>query len=86
MKWEDVRKQYLEQWVVFEALSAHTDHDIRHIDDLAVIDCFSEARDAMKRQHELHKRSPEREYYFFHTSRDSLDIMERPWTGIRGAG
>lgn len=84
MKWEDVRRQYAEKWVVFEALSAHTDQDICHIDDLAVIECFSNSRDAMGRQHELHKRNPGREYYFFHTSRETLDVIERPWVGIRG--
>lgn len=84
VKWDDARKQYPEQWVVFEALLAHTEQNTRHVDDMAVIDCFSEGRDAMKRQHELHKGNPEREFYFFHTSRTVLDIIERPWAGIRG--
>ena len=84
MKWENVREQYPDRWVVFEALAAHTEEDTRFVDELAVIDLFMEGRDAMKRQHELHKAHPTREYYFFHTSRENLNIVERNWAGIRG--
>lgn len=44
MKWDDARKQYPEQWVLFEALLAHTDHNHRHVDDMAVIDFFGRSR------------------------------------------
>ncbi len=84
MKWEDVRNQYPDQWIVFEALQAHTDQDTRYVDELAVIDRFSDSRDAMRRHHELHKANLTREYYFFHTSRVELQIIERKWSGIRG--
>ena len=53
VKWAEVRRQFPEQWVVLEALQAHTDDHVRQLDDLAVIDSFANGREAMKRQHEL---------------------------------
>lgn len=85
MKWAEVRRQFPEQWVGLEALQAHTDDHVRQLDDLAVIDSFANGREALKRQHELHQENPMREYYFFHTSRPSVQVIERRWSGIRGA-
>jgi len=31
----------------------------------------------------LHEEFPEREFYFIHTSRETLQIEERLWVGIR---
>lgn len=33
---------------------------------------------------QLHHEAPERELYILHTSRETLDITERRWLGIRG--
>ena len=33
---------------------------------------------------QLHREAPERELYVFHTDRETLDITERRWLGIRG--
>ena len=33
----------------------------------------------MKRYRFLHQQYPEREFYFIHTSRDSLDIQVQQW-------
>jgi len=37
----------------------------------------------MKDYARLHREAPERELYVFHTSRETLDISERQWLGIR---
>ncbi len=37
MKWEQVRKQYPEQWVLVEAISAYSANATRHISELSVI-------------------------------------------------
>lgn len=83
MLWEEVRKSYPDQWVVFEALEAHSNNDYRIVDELAVIDSFDDSMEAFRRHNELHKQKPNRELYFFHTSRLKLDIREKKWTGLR---
>lgn len=83
MKWEEVRKTYPDKWVVFEAIGAHSDNNYRIVDDIAVIDYFTDSMEAFHRHAELHKQKPNRELYFFHTSRKRLDIEEVKWTGLR---
>lgn len=83
MLWEEVRKAYPDKWVVFEAIEAHSDSNYRIVDDIAVIDTFDDSMDAFRRHNELHKQKPNRELYFFHTSREDLDILEKKWTGLR---
>jgi hypothetical protein len=83
MLWEEVRKAYPDKWVVFEAIEAHSDSNYRIVDDIAVIDFFDDSMDAFHRHAQLHKQKPYRELYFFHTSRESLDIREKKWAGLR---
>lgn len=74
MLWEEVRKSYSDRWVVFEAMEAHSDSNFRIADDIAIIDHFNDSMDAFHRHSEQHKQKPNRELYFFHTSREKLDI------------
>lgn len=83
MLWEEVRSTYPDKWVVFEAIEAHSDSNYRIVDDIAVIDYFDESMEAFRRHSELHKQKPNRELYFFHTSREKLDIREKKWAGLR---
>jgi hypothetical protein len=86
MKWSEIRNAYPEQWLVVEALEAHTQPDNRrHIERLAVIEPCADGRNAMQTYRRLHQQYPEREFYFIHTSREELDIRERQWLGIRMA-
>lgn len=85
MRWTDRRKAYPDQWLVIEALEAHTTpQQARQLDKIAVIECCQDGATAMQRYRELHQRFPQREFYFVHTSRDKLEIRERRWLGIRG--
>jgi hypothetical protein len=83
MKWEEVRQAYQDEWIVFEALKARSEDNKRIVDDLAVIDRYKDSMDALRRYTALHKENPGREYYFFHTSCENLDIREKKWTGLR---
>ena len=83
MLWEEVRETHPNTWVVFEAIDAHSDNNYRIIDDIAVIDYFDDSMEAFHRHSELHKKNPNRELYFFHTSRKKLDVEEVKWTGLR---
>ncbi len=84
MLWSEVRKTYPEQWVVVEALEAHTDIESRRqLDRLAVVDTCPDGTAAMQTYRGLHRQYPHREFYFLHTSRAEPDIIERQWLGIR---
>ncbi len=84
MNWEEVKKTYPSEWVLVEAIKAYSKDGQRYVEDMAVINRFSDSLDVMKKYKELHRLHPFREYYFFHTDRKELDIHERNWFGIRG--
>jgi hypothetical protein len=84
MQWQEIRANYPNQWLIIEALAAHTEPDShRQLDKLAVIEFCTDAKSAMQNYRSLHQQYPEREFYFVHTSRQQLDILERQWLGIR---
>lgn len=84
MLWEEIRKIYPDQWLVIEAIEAHTtpDHQ-RHLDSLAVIVPCPDGKTAMGSYRQYHQQYPQREFYYVHTSRTLLDIREQNWVGIR---
>ncbi len=84
MKWQEIRRQYPQQWLLVEAIQAHSEDNKRILDEIAVVDTFSDSVNAMNNYSQLHRKAPERELYVFHTSREALDITERRWLGIRG--
>ena len=83
MRWKEVRKAYPNQWLVIEAVEAHSKEEHRILDKIAVVEACADGAAAMQRYRNLHKAYPEREYYFVHTRRVDLDIRERQWLGIR---
>jgi hypothetical protein len=84
MQWQDIRQHYSHQWLLVEAITAHSAAGKRILEHLAVIDTFPDSVTTMQRYTQLHRDAPERELYVFHTSRETLDIVERQWLGIRG--
>jgi hypothetical protein len=84
MRWEDVRAEHPDQWLVIEALEAHSENAHRIFDRIAVVDVCSDGRSTMKRYGELRRVHPHREFCFVHTSMPELNIEERLWLGIRG--
>jgi hypothetical protein len=84
--WSDVRLSYPHQWLVIEALEAHTTVDNqRQLDRIAAIETCADGNTAMQAYRRLHKEYPLHDFYFVHTDREQLDIRERPWLGIRGS-
>jgi hypothetical protein len=82
MHWPEIREAYPEQWLVVEALEAHSTPDSRrHLDKIAVVEKFPDGSAAMKGCRQLYRKYPTREFYFVHTSRDELEIRERSWLG-----
>ena len=85
MRWHEVREKYPDQWLIVEALEAHTEAGKRILDRLAVVEMCPDGETALERYRALHQQYPERELYFVHTARETLDIRERQWLGIRRA-
>lgn len=84
MLWSDIRKAYPNQWLVIEALEAHTTpNNQRKLDKIAVIEICEDGNAAMSSYRHWHTQYLLREFYFVHTSREELDIRERQWVGIR---
>lgn len=84
MQWPEVRKAYPDQWLIIEAMQAHTTDDKKRIlDKIAVIECGIDDNDVMTAYRRLHHQYPEREVYFVNTNREELDIRELQWLGVR---
>lgn len=84
MTWSQVRQVCPNQWLVIEALEAHTTPDKqRNLDKIAIIQNCPDGRAAMQKYRQLHLEYPLREFFFVHTGREKLDIRERRWLGIR---
>ena len=84
MQWSEIRAAHPEQWLVIEALEAHSENDHRIFDDVSLIEVCSDGRAAMKRYGELRREHPHREFCFVHSSKSELEFEERLWLGIRG--
>ncbi len=84
MQWHQVRQNYPAQWLLIEAIKAHTVGNHRVVEDLAIIDTFGNSRSALESYIDLHEQTPEREFYVVHTDREELEIVQRRWLGIRG--
>jgi hypothetical protein len=85
MTWQEVRKAYPDQWLVIEAIEAHTEENRRLLDQISVVETSTDGAAALQAYERLHRAEPQREFYFVHTGRESLDIRERRWIGIRRA-
>lgn len=48
MKWEEVRKQYPNQFVKFEIVESHVIENKEYVDEVAVISAISDDKAAMK--------------------------------------
>ncbi|HYN77804.1 MAG TPA: hypothetical protein VES73_08420 [Lamprocystis sp. (in: g-proteobacteria)] len=83
MQWQEIRAHYPQQWLLLEAVKAHSEGDQRILDQLAVLDAFPDSATALNAYAKIHREVPQREFYVFHTSRDTLDIRERQSLGIR---
>lgn len=83
MQWQEIREHYPDQWLIVEALAAHTVEQQRILDDLTVVERCTDGAEAMQRYRELHRDEPQRELYYLHTSRQEPEIRVRQRLGVR---
>jgi hypothetical protein len=85
MQWDEARRRYPRQWLLVEAIAAHSSAGQRILDDISVVEPYVDAARALEGYKVLHHREPQRELYVLHTDRKTLDIGEINWLGIRQA-
>ena len=84
MQWFEIRQVYPNEWLIIEALQAHTTStDQRQLDRIDVVERCTDGKNALLRYRFLHQQYPMREFYFVHTSRDELDIRKQQSLGFR---
>ncbi len=78
MKWEDIRQAFPEQWILIEAIQAHTNkQNERILEKIVPLERFSNSPDAMRVYQEIHRDESNRELYVLHTSRKKPNIIEK---------
>ena len=83
MEWQEIRDRYPHQWLLVEAIKAYSKAGKRFLEQLTVVNVYPDALTALQGYTQLHKQSPERELYLLHTDRETIDITEHRWLGIR---
>ena len=58
MRWAEIRQQYPNQWLVIDALEAHTEGDRRKLDQMTVVEVVPDGAAAYQRYRELHQIHP----------------------------
>ncbi|HBL26325.1 MAG TPA: hypothetical protein DD490_05765 [Acidobacteria bacterium] len=86
MTWTDIRRHYPHQWLLIEALLAHSRSGKRQLEEMAVVDAFTDGETALRSYLRLHRDAPLRELYVVHSDREELEITERFLPGLRAAG
>lgn len=85
MRWQEIRQDFLGQWLLVEAVEAHSEQGLRVVDDLVLVDTFDDSTAALAVYAQLHREAPQRELYVVDADREVLEIKERSWLGIRCA-
>lgn len=84
MLWVEVKKTHPNQWVIIEAIEAHTEGNKRIIDQMTVVNTYQDDNNkALVQYLQFHRKHRERELYVVHTSRPELNILEEKWIGVR---
>ena len=86
MVWHQIRENFPAQWVLVEALQAHSDGNRRVVEELSLVGVFPDSRAALHSYVDLYEQAPQRELYVVHTDREKLEILQRRWLGIRPRG
>lgn len=84
MNWPTIRDKYPDRWVLVEALSAYSSNHKRNIEEMSVVSEFLNPKEAWSSYKKHHLANPSRELYVFYTGNQVLEVLEQPFTGIRG--
>ena len=85
MPWSEIRERYPHQWLLLEATEAHSSGGQRILESLTVLETCPDGLSAMRKYGEIHAQDPHRELYVLHTDRETVEIEEVHWAGVRAA-
>ncbi len=54
MQWQEVRDHYPQQWVLIEAIQAHSEENKRIVEQVTVVSVFADSVSAMQNYKQLH--------------------------------
>jgi len=74
MSWDEIRTDYVDRWLLVEALEAHTEGAQRVISNLTVIGEYADYYEGWDEFKRLHTADKWREYYVLHTAVPRLKI------------
>jgi hypothetical protein len=74
MLWSEVRKTYAGRWIVFESLKQHEEENKLVVEDLAIVEVFSDLNIAYKYYCNLHKQDKSRKLNIGDTRKESLEF------------
>ena len=85
MPWPEIRERYPHQWLLLEATEARSSGGQRILERLAILETCPDGLSAMRRYGEMQGQDPRRELYVLHTDRETVEVEESHWGGIRAA-
>lgn len=88
MKWQEIREAFPHQWLIIEAIEAHSENGHRIFDRIAVVEAYPNVESSsvvMRCYYELQDKFPQRELLFIHTFHEELVIKEIYSHGYRPA-
>ena len=74
MLWKEVRKTYPNQWIVFDSLKQHEEDNKLIVEDLAIVEVFSDLNVAYKYHCELNKQDKSRKLNIGDTRKENLEF------------
>jgi hypothetical protein len=83
MKWRDIMKQYPNRLVLVEALKTSSHNRFRTIEDMAVIQEYTNSKAAWEGYKAHHRENPESELYIFHTSKEDVETIKEIFLGVK---
>jgi hypothetical protein len=83
MKWNEIIKIYPDRLVLVEAIKARSRDRVRTIEEMSIVQEYSDSKEAWEGYKIFHKENPDRDLYIFHSSRENIEVMEEFFSGVR---
>ncbi|KFN01525.1 hypothetical protein D0U04_04725 [Bacillus clarus] len=84
MNWSEIRARYPDTLVLVEAVSGYSKGNQCMIQEMSVIDKYNSTKSAWAAYKNIHRDSPQREFYIFHTKKEEIGVEEQRFSGVRG--
>jgi hypothetical protein len=83
MTWDSVRKHLPHQWLLVEAVKAYSENGKRIVEEYSVWNVYPNWSEAMTAYAGLHREMRDKEFLVLHTDRETVEIEERVYLGLR---